>query len=540
MEPLARANDALKQYDWHGVHDAVLDTGWSPELEGTRLELLGEAAWWLGHLDACIDARERAYNTYEAGGERRRAGMCAVWLWENYSFKSRPAIASGWLRRARRALDDDRECEEYGALVLREAETAHGSGELETAATLARDMIALGRQLRSDNLEAEALQTLGRILIDHGQVNEGLACMDEAMLSAVEGRLGPFSTGKVYCSLIGACEQLGDLKRAAEWSDATARWAERHPHAVFPGVCRVHLASSLRERGEFAQAELQAKRALDELADISIVHASAAWAEVGEIRRRIGDLDGAEEAFHAAEELTGSPQPGLALLRLAQGRADAAAAIAKRALDETTWDRLGRARLLPAYIQIAIACGDLEAAATAVAELDAIASQLDGSVLDANAMTARGRLQLANDDAAARGTLRAAAELWRALEVPYEVGTARMLHGVACRRVGDDDGAQASFDAAESIFQHLGAESDIAALGRLSKRGTLPKGLTEREAEVLRLVAAGCTNKEIAAKLFLSEKTVSRHLSNIFTKIGVSSRSAATAFAYAEHIVKDG
>ena len=181
-----------------------------------------------------------------------------MWLYEHYCFKARPAIAGGWLRRARRALENDPESVEYGALRLREAETAHGSGDLEASAAAAREVVDLGRRLRSPDLEAEALQTLGRVLIDAGDPAEGLATLDEAMLFAVEGRLRPYSTGKVYCSLISACEALGDLRRAAEWSEATSRWAQRHPLAVFPGLCRVHVASSLRSRGEWDEAEEQA------------------------------------------------------------------------------------------------------------------------------------------------------------------------------------------------------------------------------------------------------------------------------------------
>ena len=217
-----------------------------PAVEAERLDLLADAAWWLGRLDDCIDARERAYVLYDELGDDRRAGQCAVWLYEHHCFRASPSIAGGWLRRARRALDADEDCAEFGALLLREAEIAHGSGDLEVAAALAERGVGLGRRLRSADLEAEALQTLGRVLIDQGRPAEGLALLDEAMLFVLDGRLSPYSTGKVYCSLISACEQLSDLARAAEWTAATARWAERHPFAVFPGLCRVHHATTLQ------------------------------------------------------------------------------------------------------------------------------------------------------------------------------------------------------------------------------------------------------------------------------------------------------
>lgn len=543
-DSLARARLALSRCEWQDAFDAsstALPPDADPAHEAARLDLLADAAWWLGRLDECIDAREAAYARYEELGDRRRAGQCAVWCYEHHCFKARPSIAGGWLRRARRALEGDPESVEYGALRLREAETAHGRGDLATSADAAREVVDLARRLRSPDLEAEALQTLGRVLIDQGDPAEGLATLDEAMLYAVEGRLRPYSTGKVYCSLISACEALGDLRRAAEWSEATTRWAQRHPFAVFPGLCRVHLASSLRSRGEWDEAEEQARLACAELVTLNVHNAAAGYAEIGEIRRRLGDLDGAEEAFGHAEQLSGQPQPGLALLRLAQGNVDAALAIITRALDDVTWDRLGRARLLPARVQVAIAAGDLPGATAAREELESIASDFGSAALEAAACSARGRAQLASGDRSACATLRQAAEQWQELGVPHEVATARMLQGMACRDAGDLDGAAASFEAAGNLFEQLGATPDLRSLRDLrdamNTTPALPAGLTRREVEVLRLVAAGKTNKQIARELVLSEKTVARHLSNIFLKIDVTSRSAATAFAFERGVV---
>jgi ATP/maltotriose-dependent transcriptional regulator MalT len=375
------------------------------------------------------------------------------------------------------------------------------------------------------------------VLIDQGRAAEGLAHLDEAMLFAAEGRLGPYATGKVYCSLISACEELGDPRRAAEWTEATSRWSRQHPFAVFPGLCRVHRASALQWRGEWANAEREASLACTELAGVNLPNAAAAFVEIGEIRRRLGDLAGAEEAFRKAEELCGQPQPGVALLRLAQGRTDAAHTIIRRALEAETWNRLVRARLLAASAQITIAAGDPAAAKAAVDELEAIAADYDSPLLRASAATARGRVQVVQGDANACTTLRAALALWQELDVPYEVATARMLLGLACRDADDDDAAVASFAAAQAAFEHLGATLDVRSIQALTARRQWPGGLTDREAEVLRLVAAGLTNREIAAEVYLSVKTVSRHLSNIFTKIGVTSRAAATAYAFEHRIV---
>ena len=537
---LDAAHVALSNCDWQGAYDAVSRPGArdDPSLDADRLDVLADAAWWLGRLDECIDAREAAYARWDELGEPRRAGQCAVWLYEHYCFKARPAIAGGWLRRARHALGSDPESVEYGALRLREAEADHGSGNLDASADATREIVALGRRLRSPDLEAEALQALGRVLIDGGDPVEGLATLDEAMLFAIEGRLRPYSMGKVSCSLISACEALGDVRRAAHWSEATARWAKQHPLAVFPGLCRVHLATALRLRGEWIEAEEQAMQACAELATLNVTNAAAGYAEIGEIRRRIGDLEGASEAFRRAEELSGQPPSGLALLRLAQGDVDAAAALITRALDEITWDRLGRAHLLPARAQIAIAAGDLPCAFQALDDLESIASDFASPALIASMLSTRGRIQLASKDSSACATLRLAAERWQELGVPHEVATARMLQGAACRQAGDLDGATASFELARTRFEQLGAALDLRHLRDVTgKTAEFPAGLSAREVEVLRLVAAGITNKQIAGKLYLSEKTIARHLSNIFTKIGVPSRTAATAFAYANHLV---
>jgi DNA-binding NarL/FixJ family response regulator len=469
-------------------------------------------------------------------GEDRRAGQCAVWLYEHYCFRASPSIASGWLGRARRALERGAECVELGALVLREAEVAHGAGALERAAELCRRGIDLGRALRCADLEAEALQALGRIRIDEGRPAEGLALLDEAMLFAIEGRLSAYSTGKVYCSLVTACDQLSDHRRAGEWNEATAKWAELHPFAVFPGLCRVHHAMHLQARGDWAEAEREAVRASEELSTMNLPNAAAAWAEIGDIRRRIGDLDGAADAFARADALVPAPRAGMALLRLAEGDLGAASTIVAEALEAAGWNRLVRAKVLPALTQISIAAGDVTMAASAVEELEAIAEDFDSEGLRASALSSRGRVLLAmGASSEAAATLRAAVALWTELAVPYEVGTARMLLGEAHRVSGDDAAAAAAFSAARAQFDTLGVK--VAETAPAASPGALPCGLTEREAEVLTHVAAGSTNKEIAAALYLSEKTVARHLSNIFTKIGVPTRAAATAFAFERGLV---
>jgi DNA-binding CsgD family transcriptional regulator len=540
---LEAAREAWARHDWQRCLELASELEQDDRLaEAERLDLLADAAWWLGRLDHCIEAREKAYRLYDDAGESRRAGQCAVWLYEHYCFRANPSVASGWLSRARRFLDGDGSCVELGALLLREAEMAHGSGALDKAAQLAERGIELGRELRCADLEAQALQALGRIRIDQSLPSEGLALLDEAMLFALEGRLSPYSTGRVYCSLISACEQLSDHRRAAEWTAMTSQWAERHPLAIFPGLCRVHHATALQWRGDWVEAEREALRACEELSEINLPNAAAAWAEIGDIRRRLGDLNGASQAFAAADRLCPQPRAGVALLRLAEGDLDAASSIVSEALEGAGWNRLARAKVLPALAQIAIAAGDLATAAGAVEELEQVAADFDSTGLRAASTSARGRLQIATGDPQACATLRSAVAQWTELGVPYEVATARMLLGEACRTAGDDAAASAAFTAASRMFDDLGV--DVAARDRVEPASgaadRLPAGLTEREAEVLRLVAAGDTNKEIASVLFLSDKTVARHLSNIFIKIGVSTRAAATAFAFEHGLVGSG
>ncbi len=517
----------------------LTETGVATSADPAALEVLADAAWWVSRIDECITARERAYALYVEEGEMRPAARQALLLYDHHTWKARRGVAGGWLQRARRVLASEAECAEQGGLLVREAEATHSHGALEQAVETAERAVEIGRRLADRNLEADALQAIGRLLVDAGRPAEGLAYYDEAMLLAVEGKLNPFETGKVYCSLISACEELGDHQRAAEWTEFGARWSEGHPVTVFPGLCRVHRAEMLQLRGEWAEAEEEARRAYTELCDVNVFNSGSAFYEIGEIRRRLGDLDGAEEAFRRADELGRQPQPGFALLRLAQGRIGAAATGIARAVSEESWNRLGRAKLLPAQVEITLVAGDVDTARAAVAELEAIAQEYDSTGLQAAASLARGRFELAVEDpSCACGTLRRALHEWQDLELPYEVASTRVLMGRACREAGDEEAAVSSFDAAAAIFQRLGAGVD-AERARSLRTGaaSLPEGLTEREAEVLRLVAAGHTNKEIAGRLFLADKTVARHLSNIFAKIGVSSRAAATAYAFEHGIV---
>ena len=535
---LESAHALLARQSWDEAYELL-----TTDLESSDpawLEALAEAAWWVGRLDTCIGARERAYTLYDDAGASRAAGRCATWLFEHYLFQAKPAIGGGWLRRARRALEGDDDSVEYGLLLIREAQHAHGSGELSLAIERAEAAAALGRRLRAPGLEAVGLEAIGRILIDQGRPTEGLAHLDEAMLFALEGRLDPYTTGRVFCSLVSACEQIGDIRRATEWTEAVGSWAERHPVSLFPGLCRVHRAGLLQWRGEWTEAEAEARRACAELESINRPSAAAGFVKVGEIRRRIGDYAGAEEAFRRAEELSGQAWPGTALLRLAQGRQQAAAAIITRALDDAGDNRLARGNLLIGHVQVMVATGDLATGTSAADELERIATDFESPVLLAAAATARGRVQLAaGDHGEACAALQEAIKRWTDIDAPYEIATARSLMGQACRKAGDEDGAEQAFLAAEAIFDRLGAAIDAQLTRSFRGAVDLPSGLSAREVEVLRLVASGRTNRQMAAELNLSEKTIARHVSNIFTKIDVRSRAAATAWAFEQRLIND-
>ncbi len=437
MSIVVAARAALDRYDWSAAYDLALGASVSEPPDADALEILAEAAWWTSRIDECIAVRERLYRAYEDSGDALRAGATAMELSENYGFRGQPSVARAWLARARRLLVDAPDGLSRGRLLLREAEVAHSTGDVGAAITHGEEALAMARTRRIDDLEAESLQCLARLHIAEGRPEEGLTLFDEAMLIAVEGRCNPFVTGKVYCSFISACEELGDLPRAAEWIEVGCTWAAQHPVSAFPGLCRVHRAEVLQMRGEWARAEAEARRACAELDGVNAYNTALSFREIGEIRRRLGDLEGADAAFRAATDLGLHPQPGLALLRLAEDRVAVAARMIQQALCEVGLNDLARAKLLPAAVQIGVAADDLDAARTAADELERIARVYRSALLEATAVTSRGRLLLAEGDLAdATASLRIALQRWRALAVPYEVATTQVLLGEAARRAG--------------------------------------------------------------------------------------------------------
>ncbi|HEV2980913.1 MAG TPA: LuxR C-terminal-related transcriptional regulator [Solirubrobacteraceae bacterium] len=525
--------------DWESTFAALTARDSHEGLGAEDLEALGEAAWWLSRLPACISARERSVAGYVANGQPRQAALVALRLFYTFSVRGESAIAGGWLRRATRLLDGEPEAVEHGQLALAEARVARARGDSDSELACARRAIALGDRFGDADLVALGRYIEGRLLVRRGDVHDGMATLDEAMLSAAQGELGPMATGQVYCNVIAACQELGDLRRAGEWTEALRGWCESQPASVFPGLCRVHRAEVLRLRGAWEEAEREALQASEDLFEAMPAFASEALYQLGEVQRQRGELDDAELTFKRASDLGREPQPGLALVRLARGKSDAAAASVRRTLAQEP-NRLMRARLLSAQVEIAIAGDELPTATGAANELAEIAREYGSVALEAAAAFAQGRVQLAAGEAsAALGSLQRASELWQTADCPFEAAETRRAIGLACRVVGDADGAELALSSALAAFEHLGAGTEAArTAGELRQRQSVA-GLTAREIEVLRLVAAGKSNREIAAELYLSVKTVARHLSNIFCKIDVSSRTAAAAFAYEHGLIEE-
>ena len=504
-------------------------------LGAAELEALAEAAWWLCKTDESIAARQRAYAAFRDAGDDRGAARTAARLFHDHFYRGEGAVAIGWLRRGFRHLERDPDCVEGGWLEMAEAELHLHQGPLEQAVKGAARAIQTARDHGDADLAAVAMQIQGRALIAQGSIDEGLGLLDEAMTCVLAGELAPLYTGWVYCSVILACKDLADLQRASEWTEAARAWCEALP-ATTPysqGLCRIYRGEVLALRGAWAEAEAELRRAHQELLPHKPQGAAEASYGVGEVLRRRGDLAGAERAFVRAQQLGWDPQPGMALLRLAQGRMEVAAAALRSALASPTVDRFGRARLLAAQVEVGIAAGALDEAGHAARELAAIADGLSSAVVRATASMAQGALQLAaGSPVAALEQLRGALGGWRELQLPYEEATARLLIGTTRRMLGDEEGGRIEMDAARAGFDRLGAATDAHHAAALLQHGRAPQRvLTDREVQVLRLVAVGKHNREIAGALHLSEHTVARHVQNILAKLGVSSRAAATSSA---------
>jgi ATP/maltotriose-dependent transcriptional regulator MalT len=538
LEDLARAREAYERGSWLLAYETLRAVD-DREMRTSDFISLGISALLAGRPNDAIQALQRGYQTGLDAGEPRLALRCTYYLTMTLMESGEPVIAHGWLGRAQRLASElDEESVEAGYVTALEMFQHIFAAEFEQALSCAEVVAEFASRFNDPDLLALSLNARGRMLIYGGRVRDGLAMLDEAMVGITLGEVSPLFAGETYCSLIEACQEVRDFNRATEWTSALTRWVDAQPELVrFTGQCALHRGQIMRAHGAFAEARLEFDRALERyVAAGQPVAAALAYQERGDIRRIQGDLDGAESDLEHSLELGYEPQPTLALLWLARARTSAAAASVRRLLRERQ-DTVQRVGLLAACVDILLAVDDVEGATATAHDLTDTADQFGCRPLHAMATQARGAVALASDNATrAVSDLRHAFRDWGALDAPYEAARCRELIGEALRRLGDTDSARSELEAARETFTRLGAVPDAQRLAqRPDKR--LPEGLTEREAEVLRLVATGMSNSAIASSLTLSEKTVSRHLSNIFTKIGVSSRTAAAAFAFEHHLL---
>jgi DNA-binding NarL/FixJ family response regulator len=543
---LASARQHYARKAWAEAREEFLRAEQIRPLAHDDLFLLALSASLCGHESEMLATLERIYRAEADTGDALRAARAAFWLGFRLSVMAgEQSRASGWHVRAERQVERaGGECVERGYLLLPEVRRHVMSRDYPAAYEVAREAERIGERFLDTDLRVFARSMQARMLVRQGQLAAGLALFDEVMLSVNAGELSPVFTGLIYCSAVDCCQSVYAVDRAKEWTAALGRWCDAQPQLVtFTGACMVNRAEILQMAGQWAEALAEAEQAEQRyLQSIDERAVSEAYYRQAEIQRLRGEQAAAEEGYKQASQRGRDPQPGLALLRLAQGRAETALSAVRRAAGDAS-DPFQRAKLWPALIEILVALNAPEEARVASGELDAVAAAFESELLRALAAHARGSVELAEGNArAAASTLRVAFHGLQAAGAPYLAAKARVTLACACQALGDEDGAELEAEGARAVFQALGAAPDIAALEALgaTREVVAPSsagGLSARELEVLRLVATGKTNKLIAQKLCLAEKTVDRHLSNILAKLDVPSRAAATAYAYQHKLI---
>ncbi len=534
-DAIERGRAAFTRRAWGEAYDQLSAADGEATLGLEDLEHLAVAAYLVGRDDDSTEVWERAHLACLHVGNSTRAARCAFWLAFGLINRGEVARGGGWIARARRLLDEGhQDCVEQGYLLMPGGIERLAAGDAATAYANFSKVAAIGDRFGDPNLVVLGRTGQGRVLVRLGQTGAGLALLDEVMVAVTADEVSPILVGATYCSVLDACQESFDLRRAREWTTALSHWCASQPDLVpYRGECLVFRAEIMQLHGAWSDAVEEAQRACEWLSRPPGPATGSAFYQRAELYRLRGEFVKGEQAYRQASQFGRSPQPGLALLRLAQGQLEAAAGATRRAMEEAQ-DRLSRARLLGPHVEIMLAVGDVPAARAAGEDLIAVAADLEAPLLRAAAAQATGAVLLAEGDArSAVEALRRAWTVWQELEAPFDAARVRVWIGLAYRALGDQDTAAMELDAARWAFRQLGATPDVIRVEALL-RGAAPPvagGLTAREVEVLRLVAAGKTNRAIATDLFLSERTVDRHVSNIFTKLGVSSRAAATAYA---------
>ena len=549
-DALQHARACYERQAWREARDILLEADQESPLGADDLDRLAACSFMLGFESEGYDIWARAHHEFLARGDVDRAAGAAFRIGFGLLAKGQHAHGSGWLARSRRVLDDaGADSVVRGFLLMPDGIRAGIAGEYERAHALFSEALAIGQRFGDADLVAFARQGQGRALIKQGRIADGVALLDEVMVAVTSGELQPLSTGDIYCSVIDACSEIFDLRRAHEWTAALDEWCATQSEQIpFRGSCLIHRAEILQLRGSWTDALREAERACERLlVPPPRPSAGRAFYQRGELHRLRGELEEAEAAYRQASELGRKPQPGLALLRLAQGDTDTAVSSIRRCVEETR-DLSIKARALCAYVEILLATNDIAGAHEALDRVNEMARLLDAPFLRAMSGHCAGAIAIAEGDPeSALASLVPTVAIWRDLAAPYEEARTRELIARASHAVGDDDTAELEAEAARALYARLGAATDVARVDALASdrptgrstdaRSGGPTRLTSRELEVLALIATGKTNRAIADALGLSEKTVARHVSNIFVKLGLSSRAAATAYAYQNKLV---
>lgn len=541
-EEIERGRKAFADQAWGDAFDYLSAAAENAPLELDDLERQAAAAYLVGRAEKSLELWEAAHHDCAERADLPRAARCAFWLAFVLLNGGELARGGGWVDRAQRLLDEGGvECVERGYLRYCTALRLVFEGDAVAARAGFGEAAEIGDRFNEPQLTTLARIGEGRSLIYLGKIAKGVALLDEAMVSVGASEVSPIAAGDAYCTVIDGCHEVSDVRRTREWTTALSRWCEAQPQLVlYRGLCFVHRAEVMQLHGDWADALDELENALGRLADpVGSPELGEAFYLRGELHRLRGEFKDSAEAFRQANELGREPQPGLALLRLAEGRVDASMAAIRRVLQEAD-DPISRSRVLGPYVDIALASGDVQAAKEAAEELSAVAGDLGSMLLHAVAEYAMGAVLLAEKEAQdALLSLRRAWKRWRELEAPYEAARVRIRIALACRALGDEDGAEMELDAARSVFERLDASPDVGRVVELSQVEALRTAgdLTQREVQVLSLIATGKTNRAIATELVISEKTVASHVSHIFTKLGLTSRAAATAYAYEHDLV---